>query len=129
MKRYNVEHQNYSIFKVENNHDQPYVHFFWGKFDFRMSFEVTPDGMEQQQSGTIFNGEGRLYRPARFELLHHFHWYRFVKPTAHGMVLEETLWMRQEMKHHVELPKDLFAVCVNFCAEELGFQKTGSQAA
>ena len=91
-----------------------------------MTFEVVPDGTVQQQSGLSFDGEGRFYRPAKFELLHHHHWYRFVKPTAHGMVLEETLWEHQGKKHHVELPKDFFAICLNFCAEELGFQKTGS---
>ena len=91
-----------------------------------MTFEVVLDDTEQQQSEMTFDGEGRFYRPAKFELLHNHQWYLFVKPTAHGMVLEETLWERQGLKHHVELPKDLYAVCLDFCAEELGFQKTGS---
>ena len=43
MKNYSIDRQNYRIFKSEKSPDSPFVHFFWGKFDFRLSFEINSD--------------------------------------------------------------------------------------
>ena len=121
MKNYSVDRQNYRIFKTEKNHDIPHVHFFWGKFDFRMSFFVCPESSIVEDF-TLFSDQGKKYKAGILELLHHHQWYQFVKPTGHGLVLEETLWEKDEKKHYVEFPRDLYRITRNFCAEELGFK-------
>ena len=122
MKNYSVDRQNYRIFKTDNTPDSPYVHFFWGKFDFRMSFEVFSDSSSEMNAPLLFSGQGKKYKTGTLELLHHHQWYQFIKPTGHGLVLEETLWEKGEEKHYVEFPRDLSRICRDICAEELGFK-------
>ena len=40
MRQYSIDRQNYHIFKTESGEKNPYVHFQWGKFDFRMTFKA-----------------------------------------------------------------------------------------
>ena len=91
MKNYSIDRQNYRIFKSEKSSDSPFVHFFWGKFDFRLSFEINPDSSTEKDSKLLFSGQGKQFQSGTLELLHHHKWYQYVKPTAHGLVLEETL--------------------------------------
>ncbi|MEC8223885.1 MAG: hypothetical protein VX020_08460, partial [SAR324 cluster bacterium] len=63
--------------------------------------------------------QGKQFQSGTLELLHHHKWYQYVKPTAHGLVLEETLWEKDGEKHYAEFPRDLYRVCRDFCAEEL----------
>ena len=111
--------ENYKIFKTEKNQDTPHVHFFWGKFDFRMSFVVCRESSNDKDSALLFSGQGKKYKAGSLELLHHHQWYQFVKPTGHGLVLEETLWEKEGEKHYVEFPRDLFRISRDFCAVEL----------
>jgi len=122
VKNYSVDRQNYRIFKTEKNQDKPHVHFFWGKFDFRMSFFVCLELSSGEDSVLLFSGQGKKYKAGTLEILHHHQWYQFVKPTGHGLVLEETLWEKDEKKHYVEFPRDLYRITRDFCAEELGFK-------
>ena len=121
MKIYSIDRQNYRIFKSEKSSDSPFVHFFWGKFDFRLSFEINPDSSTDtdKDSKLLFSGQGKQFQSGTLELLHHHKWYQYVKPTAHGLVLEETLWEKDGEKHYAEFPRDLYRVCRDFCAEEL----------
>ena len=121
MKRYSLEQQNYSIFKVTKNSVEPFVHFFWGKFDFRMFFAYSSDAEVKQARKMKYRFEGKFFKPLRLELLHQHHWYQYVEPTGHGMVLEETLWVNNGEEHYVEFPKNLFRISQRFCADELGF--------
>ena len=119
MKNYSIDRQNYRIFKSEKSSDSPFVHFFWGKFDFRLSFEINSDSSTDKDSKLLFSGQGKQFQSGTLELLHHHKWYQYVKPTAHGLVLEETLWEKDGEKHYAEFPRDLYRVCRDFCAEEL----------
>ena len=119
MKNYSIDRQNYRIFKAEKSYESPFVHFFWGKFDFRLSFEINSDSSTDKDSKLLFSGQGKQFQSGTLELLHHHKWYQYVKPTAHGLVLEETLWEKDGEKHYAEFPRDLYRVCRDFCAEEL----------
>ncbi len=120
MKNYTVDHQNYHIFKVETGIDSQFVHFQWGKFDFRMTFSITEKDESQINSKNMFSSQdGSKYAADKFEVLYHNEWYEFVKPTAHGMQFEETLWRRNGKDYYVEFPKDLRSVAEGVCAQEL----------
>ena len=54
-----------------------------------------------------------------FEVLYHNEWYEFVKPTAHGMQLEETLWQCNGKDYYVEFPRNLWNVAEGICVQEL----------
>ena len=54
-----------------------------------------------------------------FEVLYQNEWFEFVKPTTHGMQIEETLWHNDGEDYYVEFPKDLRSVAFQICAEEL----------
>ena len=120
MKNYTIDHQNYHIFKAESGTDSQYIHFHWGKFDFRMTFSISEKDESQIYSKNIFSSQdGSKYAADKFEVLYHNEWYEFVKPTAHGMQFEETLWRRNGKDFYVEFPKDLKNVAEGICVQEL----------
>ena len=120
MKNYTVDHQNYHIFKAESGTDSQFVHFQWGKFDFRMTFLIFEKDESQINSKNIFSSQdGSKYAADKFEVLYHNKWYEFVKPTAHGMQFEETLWRRNGKDYYVEFPRDLSNVAQEICVQEL----------
>ena len=124
MKNYTVDHQNYHIFKAESGIDSQFVHFQWGKFDFRMTFPISENNESQINSKNMFSSQdGSKYAADKFEVLYHNEWYEFVKPTAHGMQFEETLWRRNGKDYYVEFPRDLRNVAQGICAQELELTK------
>ena len=121
MRQYTIDRQNYHIFKTETSEKKPYVHFQWGKFDFRMTFNAGSKDIIRENPKKAFSAEnGKQYLAELFEVLYQGEWYEFVKPTAHGMELEETLWSRNGQDYYVEFPKDIRSVAQLICAEELG---------
>ena len=121
MRQYSVDHQNYHIFKTETGEKNPYVHFQWGKFDFRMTFNTcSKDAVQENPKKAFSSANGKQYLAGLFEVLYQSEWFEFVKPTAHGMQLEETLWSRNGQDYYVEFPKDIRSVAQVICAEELG---------
>ncbi len=121
MRQYSVDHQNYHIFKTETGEKNPYVHFQWGKFDFRMTFNTCgKDAVRENPKKAFSSANGKQYLAGLFEVLYQSEWFEFVKPTAHGMQLEETLWSRNGQDYYVEFPKDIRSVAQVICAEELG---------
>jgi len=121
VKSYSVDHQNYQIFKAETGNKSQYVHFQWGKFDFRMTFTVAAKDAIRNNPKLAFSAtNGKKYLAEKFEVLHKNEWFEFVKPTAHGMLLDETLWQWNGQNYFVEFPKDIWSVAQGFCAEELG---------
>ena len=124
MKNYTVDHQNYHIFIAESGIDSQFVHFQWGKFDFRMTFSISEKDESQINSKNMFSSQdGSKYAADKFEVLYHNKWYEFVKPTAHGMQFEETLWRRKGKDYYVEFPRDLRNVAQGICAQELELTK------
>ena len=124
MKNYTVDHQNYHIFKAESGTDSHYVHFQWGKFDFRMTFFISGKDVGKIVPINIFSSQdGSKYTSEKFEVLYHNEWFEFVKPTAHGMQFEETLWQRNGKEYYVEFPRDLRSVAESICAQELKLTK------
>ena len=124
MKNYTVDHQNYHIFKAETGIDSQFVHFQWGKFDFRVTFSISEKDESQINSKNMFSSQdGSKYAADKFEVLYHNEWYEFVKPTAHGMQFEETLWRRNGKDYYVEFPRDLRNVAQGISAEELELTK------
>ena len=121
MKNYSVDHQNYQIFKAETGNKSQYVHFQWGKFDFRMTFTAAAKDAIRNNPKLAFSApNGKKYLAEKFEVLHMNEWFEFVKPTAHGMQLDETLWQWNGQDYFAEFPKDIRSVAQEFCAEELG---------
>ena len=124
MKNYTVDHQNYHIFKAETDIDSQFVHFQWGKFDFRMTFSISEKDESQINSKNMFSSQdGSKYAADKFEVLYHNEWYEFVKPTAHGMQFEETLWRRNGKDYYAEFPRDLRNVAEGICAQDLELTK------
>lgn len=124
MRQYSVDHQNYHIFKTETGEKNQYVHFQWGKFDFRMTFNSGSKDAVRKNLKMAFSAEnGKQYLAELFEVLYQSEWFEFVKPTAHGMQLEETLWSRNGQDYYVEFPKDIRSVAQVICAEELGLSQ------
>ena len=120
MKNYTVDHQNYHIFKAESGTYSQFVHFQWGKFDFRMTFSISEKDESKINSKNKYSSQdGGKYATDRFEVLYHNEWYEFVKPTAHGMQFEETLWRRNGKDYYVEFPRDLKNVAEGICVQEL----------
>ena len=120
MKNYTVDHQNYHIFKAESGTDSQFVHFQWGKFDFRMTFSISEKDESQINSKNIFSSQdGSKYAADKFEVLYHNKWYEFVNPTAHGMLFEETLWRRNGKDYYAEFPRNLWNVSEGICVQEL----------
>ena len=124
MKKYTVDHQNYHIFRAESGTDSKFVHFQWGKFDFRMTFSISKKDESQTSSKNLYlSQEGSKYTSEKFEVLYHTQWYEFVKPTAHGMQFEETLWRRNAKDYYAEFPRDLLNVAEGICVQELELTK------
>ena len=124
MKNYTVDHQNYHIFKAESGTDSQFVHFQWGKFDFRMTFSNSEKDESQKNSKNTYSSQdGNKYASEKFEVLYHNEWYEFVKPTAHGMQFEETLWRHNGKDYYAEFPKDLWNVSEAICVQELELTK------
>ena len=125
MKNYTVDHQNYHIFKAESGTDSQFIQFQWGKFDFRMTFSIFEKDESQINSNSTYSAEdGGRYTADKFEVLYHNEWYEFVKPTAHGMQFEETLWRRNGKDYYVEFPRDLKNVAEGICVQELELTQT-----
>jgi len=121
VRQYSIDRQNYHIFKTETGEKNQHVHFQWGKFDFRMTFNAgSKDAVRKNPKNAFSAKNGKQYLAEIFEVLYQGEWYEFVKPTAHGMELEETLWSRNGQDYYVEFPKDIRSVCQVICAEELG---------
>jgi len=53
VKTYTVDHQNYRIFKTGIGAKKQFVHFQWGKFDFRMSFIILTNIKQDNPEKTI----------------------------------------------------------------------------
>ena len=124
VRQYSIDRQNYYIFKTEASEKKPSVHFQWGKFDFRITFKPVSKGAIQKNQKEIFStGNGKKYLVGLLEVLYQGECFEFVRPTAHGMQLEETLWSRKGQDYYVEFPKDLRNVAKLICAEELGMSK------
>ena len=124
MKNYTVDHQNYHIFKAESGTDSQFVHFQWGKFDFRMTFLISENDESQINSKNLFSSkDGSKFDADKFEVLYHNEWYEFVKPTAHGMQFEESLWRRNGKDYYAEFPRDLRNVAQGICVQELELTK------
>jgi len=125
VKNYTVDHQNYHIFKAESGTDSQFVHFQWGKFDFRMTFSFFKKDESQINSKNLYSSQdGSKFAADKFEVLYHNEWYEFVKATAHGMQFEETLWQRNGKDYYVEFPKDLKNVAEGICVQELELTQT-----
>ena len=125
MKNYTVDHQNYHIFKAESGIDTWLVHFQWGKFDFRMTFLILGNDESQINSKKIYSSQdGSKYASGTFEVLYHNEWYEFVKPTAHGMQFEETLWRSNGKDYYAEFPSNLWNVAEGICVQELELTQT-----
>ncbi len=121
MRQYSVDHQNYHIFKTETGNKNQFVHFQWGKFDFRMTFVAgSKDALKKNPKKAFSAANGKPFLAEHFEVLYLSEWFQFVKPTAHGMQLEETLWSRDGQDYYVEFPKNLRSVAQVICVEELG---------
>ena len=121
MRHYAVDNQNYYIFKTNTVEENPYVHFQWGKFDFRMTFFSGKKNFIQENSKTAFtSANGDQFLAKSLEVFYQNEWFEFVKPTSHGMQLEETLWTFEDKNYFVEFPKNLRNVAQSICAKELG---------
>jgi len=121
MRHYAVDNQNYYIFKSNTVEKNPYVHFQWGKFDFRMIFIAgNKDVINENLKIAFSTANGEQYLAKTLEVFYQNEWFEFVKPTSHGIQLEETLWTFGEEKYFVEFPKNLRSVAQSICAKELG---------
>ncbi|MBC8259138.1 MAG: hypothetical protein H8E38_08980 [SAR324 cluster bacterium] len=129
MKKFTVDHQNYHIFKTKSGAKTQSVHFQWGKFDFRMTFAGSGKATQRNAALGFSAADGSQFSVTKFEVLYQNEWFEFVKPTAHGMQLEETLWRRNERDYYVEFPKDLKSAAQEICAEELGLVQQEKVAA
>jgi hypothetical protein len=130
VRQYSVDHQNYHIFKTETGEKNQYVHFQWGKFDFRMTFNTgSKDALLENPKKAFASENGKQYLAGLFEVLYQSEWFEFIKPTAHGMQLEETLWSRNGQDYYVEFPKDIRSVAQVICAEELGMSPLAAVSA
>jgi len=89
-----------------------------------MTFAIFKNDESQIKSKNIYSSkDGSKYSSDKFEVLYHTLWYEFVKPTAHGMQFEETLWRRNGKDYYVEFPKDLWNVAEGICVQELELTK------
>ena len=76
-------------------------------------------------SNNIFSSQdGNKYAAEKFEVLYHNEWYEFVKPTAHGMQFEETLWRLNGKDYYAEFPRNLWNVAKGICVQELELTQT-----
>ena len=111
MRHYSVDNQNYYIFKTNTVEKTPNVHFQWGKFDFRMTFVSSNREIIQANPKNSFKtANGEQYLVKSLEVFYQNEWFKFVKPTSHGIQLEETLWTFDDKSYFVEFPKNIINV-------------------
>jgi len=85
-----------------------------------MTFSISEKDESQINSKNTYSSQdSSKYAAEKFEVLYHNEWYEFVKPTAHGMQFEETLWRLNGKDYYVELPRDLKNVAEGICVQEL----------
>ncbi|MGA1598920.1 MAG: hypothetical protein ACO4AU_07700 [bacterium] len=120
MKRYTFDRQNYQIFKVDAEAERPFVHFLWGKFDFKIVLVPTDAETAASLPKKSFERDGSFYVIENLLHLHHNQWYTFDRPTAHGLQLEETRWSCEGQTYYAEFPKDLLSMAARLASEELG---------
>ena len=122
MKSYTFRRQNYFIFRVEADSNTPSVHFLWGKFDFRAVLAQVEETEAAQASRQSFRDRnGQYFRMQSLQNLYRSEWFEFVRPTAHGLQLEETMWSLGDKVHYAEYPQDLRDIACSICAAELSF--------
>lgn len=119
MNSYTFRRQNYFVFQVDRDPVTPSVHFLWGKFDFRAILERTESKVMAQPDRGFRDESGQYFVLKSLQNLYRTEWYEFVRPTAHGLQLEETLWINNGKYHYVEYPQDLQAVACSICAAEM----------
>ncbi len=121
MRHYSVENQNYYIFKTNSVENKPYVHFQWGKFDFRMTFISGENDLIEKNPKIAFStASGEKFLAMTLEVFYQNEWFEYVKTTSHGLQLEETLWTFDSKTYFVEFPKNLRSIAQSICAKELG---------
>ena len=121
MRHYSVDNQNYYIFKTNSVKNRPYVHFQWGKFDFRMTFIAGDNDLIEKNPKIVFsNANEEKFLAMTLEVFYQNEWFEYVKTTSHGIQLEETLWIFDNKKYYVEFPKNLRNIAQSICAKELG---------
>tara|TARA_B100000029_G_C16852496_1_gene696086 strand:- start:115 stop:387 length:273 start_codon:yes stop_codon:yes gene_type:complete len=90
-----------------------------------MTFSIFKKDESQINSKKIYSSqEGKNYVYEKFEVLYHTQWYEFIKPTAHGMQFEETLWRSNGKDYYAEFPRDILNVAEGICVQELELTKT-----
>ena len=119
MNSYTFRRQNYFVFQVDRDPVTPSVHFLWGKFDFRAILERTESKVMAQPDRGFRDESGQYFVLKSLQNLYRTEWYEFVRPTAHGLQLEETLWINNGKYHYMEYPQDLQAVACSICAAEM----------
>ena len=119
MKHHTINRQNYTSLKTESDSGQLLLHFMWGKFDFRLFLKPVGASEAEAKPKRSFRRNGAYYQVATLQLQHRNRWYEYVKPTAHGLQFEETLWRLEGASHHAEFPKNLLAVACQLAAQEL----------
>ena len=119
MNSYTFRRQNYFVFQVDCDPVTPSVHFLWGKFDFRAILERTESKVMAQPDRGFRDESGQYFVLKSLQNLYRTEWYEFVRPTAHGLQLEETLWINNGKYHYVEYPQDLQDVACSICAVEM----------
>ncbi len=120
MKRYTFNRQNYNIFKSDAEAERPFLYFFWGKFDFRLILVPTDAETAEAAPKKSFQRNGQFFIVESFQLKHHNEWFDYVKPTAHGLQLEETKWQNGDQAHYMEIPQNLLGLACEMAAAELG---------
>ena len=121
MRHYAVDNQNYYIFKTNTVEKNPYVHFQWGKFDFRMIFIAgNKDIIKANLKIAYSTANGEQFLANTLKVFYQNEWFEFVKTTSHGLQLEETLWTFESRNYFVEFPKNLKNVAQSISAKELG---------
>ena len=72
------------------------------------------------------NESGQYLVLKSLQNLYRTEWYEFVRPTAHGLQLEETLWQNNGKSHYVEYPQDLLDIACSICAAEMDLSQLQS---
>ncbi|MBQ31008.1 MAG: hypothetical protein CL923_00330 [Deltaproteobacteria bacterium] len=122
MKHHTINRQNYTILKTESGTGQLLLHFMWGKFDFRLFLKPVKAFEAEAKPKHRFQRDGVYYQVAALQLQHRNQWYEYVKPSAHGLQLEETQWQLEGASHHAEFPKNLLAAACQLAEQELGLE-------
>jgi len=122
VKQHTINRQNYSILKTGSESGKLLLHFMWGKFDFQLLLKSVGASEAQAQPKRSFRKGGAHYQVAALQLQLRNRWYEYVRPTAHGLQLEETQWRLEGATHHQEFPKNLLAVACQLAEQELGLE-------